>query len=88
MNTKVIQKDFVSMLIIDFLPQMGKCVVYTMPRGFLGPVTLALAFPKGSLLRDRFDRVYVLFHNVYFSSSFLLKCGGEAGKKAIKRVIE
>ncbi|XP_063851186.1 glutamate receptor ionotropic, kainate 5-like [Scylla paramamosain] len=37
----------------------GRCIVYLMPRGFLGPVTLSLAFPKGSPLRSRFNQVIV-----------------------------
>ncbi|MPC30224.1 hypothetical protein E2C01_023484 [Portunus trituberculatus] len=30
---------------------MGSCMLYLMPRGFLGPLTLSLAFPKDSPLR-------------------------------------
>ncbi|XP_063878124.1 uncharacterized protein LOC135110100 [Scylla paramamosain] len=43
----------------DSFSMMGKCIVYAMPRGFLGPLTLNLAFPKGSPLRERFDQVIV-----------------------------
>ncbi|KAK8396080.1 hypothetical protein O3P69_005292 [Scylla paramamosain] len=37
----------------------GKCSLYKMPRGFLGPLSLSVAFPKGSTLKTKFDDVII-----------------------------
>ncbi|XP_045108670.1 glutamate receptor 1-like [Portunus trituberculatus] len=37
--------------------QVGKCTFYKMSRGFLGPLSLSMAFPKGSTLKIKFDDV-------------------------------
>ncbi|XP_050690222.1 glutamate receptor ionotropic, delta-1-like [Eriocheir sinensis] len=37
----------------------GKCNLYILSRGFLGPTALTLAFPKGSPHKAKFDRVIV-----------------------------
>lgn len=41
------------------LSQTGKCKLYIMSRGYMGPSCLNLMFPKGSPLTKRFDPVYV-----------------------------
>ncbi|XP_045108205.1 uncharacterized protein LOC123502971 [Portunus trituberculatus] len=42
---------------IRSLPQSGRCNYYTLSRGFLGPLSLSLAFPKGSPLRRKFNQI-------------------------------
>ncbi|XP_050728659.1 glutamate receptor ionotropic, kainate glr-3-like isoform X2 [Eriocheir sinensis] len=57
---------------------VGRCRAYIMSRGFFGPNSLSLAFPKGSPLKAQFDPIIVRFREF----GIIQKVFGDALSKA------
>lgn len=74
MRTDTVSKFILS----DDFAKVGRCRAYIMSRGFFGPNSLSLAFPKGSPLKAQFDPIIVRFREF----GIIQKVFGDALSKA------